>query len=466
MVLLVMIMIGAVLALTLLLWIARRQVRGLYLAIFATSVLITPHLPVVKDKFAATEMFMLLTWTALLFGSGRWRRTRVWLVRPQKLSLLICGAFIGWIFLSFWINNMSLQGNFVSSLVETFNFLYGFLIFGTVLVLVDEREKWYGCLYAWLAGAALASFFGVWALIGGAPSWAYEEFTHRISSTLRNENQVPSFLLPVLVAAIFLAVRRGQSLWRTTLATTLAAGMLATTIGSGSRTGLLMIALSLLCVYLLGVREARAGAFNRPLLGMMALILGGAAFFYVSLALALYDGQYGLGRTPPWQRPVVTLYEWTQGHRVLDSTREEQLEAISEKYKDYLVFGAGPKLFGAKEGTSEIHNTYASLLVEAGLPGLLLFITWLGHVLQVGWRSGERCRDPFWRLMVLSLVIGMGTLLIYNSTMFGLRQRNVWILAGLLVAVPRLQRVEARHPAFAPAARPSGASVLATRGVP
>ena len=45
--------------------------------------------------------------------------------------------------------------------------------------------------------------------------------------------------------------------------------------------------------------------------------------------------------------------------------------------------------------------------------------------------------------MVLSLLVGMASLMIYNATMFGLRQRNVWILAGMLMAVPRLQRVEA-----------------------
>lgn len=439
----ILLIIGA--ALALFLWIASRQVRGLYLAIFATSVLITPNLPVVREKIAATELFMLLTWVALLIGSRHWRRARVGLVRSQQVSVLIGGAFIGWIFLSFGINNATFPGAFLPSLVETVNFLYGFLIFCTVLVLVDDREKWYGCLYSWLAGAMLASLVGVWALTGTAPAWAYEEYTHRIASTLKNENQVPSFLLPVLVAAVFLAVRRGQPFWRTALATALTAGMLATTIGSGSRTGLLMIALSFVCVYLLGLREAPSGAFSRPLLGMMVLMLSGAAFFYVSLVLALYNGQYSLGSTPAWQRPVVKLYEWSQGNQVLDKTRERQLETVSEIYTDYLLLGAGPKLFGAREGSEEIHNTYASVLVEMGLPGLLLFIAWLGHVLWVGWRSAQRCAAPFWRLMVLSLLIGMGTLLIYNATMFGLRQRNLWIIAGLLMAVPRLQRIEARR---------------------
>jgi hypothetical protein len=441
----ILLIIGVALALPLFLWIASRQVRGLYLAIFATSVLITPNLPVVREKFAATELFMLLTWAALLVGSRRWRRARVGLVRPQQISVLIGGALIGWIFLSFGINNATFPGAFLPSLVETVNFLYGFLIFCTVLVLVDDREKWYGCLYAWLAGAALASLVGVWALTGTAPAWTYEEYTHRIASTLKNENQVPSFLLPVLVATIFLAVRRSQPFWRTALATALTAGMLATAIGSGSRTALLMIALSFLCVCLLGLREAPSGAFNRSLLGMIALMLIGAAFFYVSLTLALYDGHNALGRTPAWQRPVVMLYEWSQGNQVLDETRERQLETVSENYTDYLLLGAGPKLFGEREGSEEIHNTYASVLVEIGMPGLFLFIIWLGHLLQVGWCYGRRCRDPFWRLMVLSLVVGVVTLLIYYATMFGLRQRNLWIIAGLLMAVPRLQYIEARR---------------------
>ena len=73
--------VGAILAIPLFWWIARSQVRGLYLAIFATSVLITPELPVVREKFAATELFMLLTWAALLSGSNRWRFG--WFVRSR-----------------------------------------------------------------------------------------------------------------------------------------------------------------------------------------------------------------------------------------------------------------------------------------------------------------------------------------------------------------------------------------------
>ena len=435
--------VGAILAIPLFWWIARSQVRGLYLAIFATSVLITPELPVVREKFAATELFMLLTWAALLSGSNRWRRRQVWLVRPQQVSMMIGIAFIGWIILSFGINIASFEGDFIPSLVETLNFLYGFLIFCTVLVLVNDVGKWYGCLYAWLVGAALASLVGVWALTGTAPAWTYDDFTHRIASTLRKENQLPSVLLPVMTAAIFLTVRRGQSFWRTVLLTALAAGMIVTAIGSGSRTALLMIALNLVCVYMLGLRETSAGAFNRSLLGTIALALGLAAFFYVSIVLALYDGHYSLGHTPAWQRPVVTLYEWVQGNQVIDETRTRQLDLVGQKYMDNLIFGAGPKLFSERENIDEIHNTYANLLVDVGLPGVSLFLVWLGHILYVGWHYSQRCRDPFWRLMVLSLLVGMASLMIYNATMFGLRQRNVWILAGMLMAVPRLQRVEA-----------------------
>lgn len=464
----VSLVVGAGLAVSVFLWISRRPVRGLYLAVFATSILITPSLPIVREKFAATELLMLMTWAALLIAPTLGSRNRAKLVRSQQISVLIGGSFIVWIFLSFGLNNISLALTdfFLSSLVETLNYLYGFLIFCTVLVIVDDREKWYGCLYAWLLGAALVSVVGVWALIGGAPSWAYEDFTHRISSTLRNENQVPSFLLPVLVSAIFLTVRRGQPVWRTVLGTALVFGMLATAVGSGSRTALLMIGLSLLGSYLLGMREARGRAFNRLQMAVTALALGSVAFFYVSTALGLYDGHYGLGRTPPWQRPVVTLYDWLQGNRDLDETREVQLVTISEKFKDYLVLGAGPKLFGVREASAEIHNTYANILVEGGLPALLLFAAWLGHLLWTGWRSGKRCRDPFWRLIVLSLVIGMGTLLIYNATMLGLRQRNVWIVAGMLMAVPRLQRVEARRAVFASAAHSPAIPLAPARGAP
>jgi hypothetical protein len=434
---------AAVVSAGLVVWISRRPVRGLYLTVFATSTLITPYLPVVREKFTAVEGLMLLTWAAMLLRRTTWRTRAGSLRHPQKICLVWGWSFVGWVLVSFYVNNILMEqglGNegLIGSIVESANYLYGFLMFRTVLRLVDDWDKWNGCLSAWILGAALASLVGVLAVAGVAPSWAYEAFTGRISSTLRNENQVPSFLLPIFVAVVFMAVRNSQGFWKRVLLVALAAGMLITTFGTGSRTAMAMLGLCLAGVYFLTLREWPHRIFNRVLLAQLAFAMVAGVTLYVAAVIAAYEGDYALGRTPAWQRPVVMLFDWSQGNRALDETRERQMDVVAEHLLDRPVLGAGPKLTGIRYDVAEIHDTYVGVLMDAGFPGCALFVLWLLYTLRLGWRAGAACRDPYRRLMVLSLCIGMGTLMIYSMFMFGLRQRNLWILAGLLAAVPRL----------------------------
>lgn len=415
-----------------------KPVRGLYLAFFACGILITPHLPVVREKFTATELIVLLTWLTMLLHARAWRNPSRPLRAVQHKVIQIGAAFIFWVVLSLLINSLGYVGELTASLVETFNYLYGFLIFCTVLLLVDDWEKWFGCLTAWFLGAVVVSLVGVWALTGSAPAWTMDENTHRISSTLRTENQVPAFLLPILAAAVFAAARRGVGAFRRWGLMALLVGMLLTAIGTGSRTALLMAGLCIAGVWFLATKGTGRRALNQGLLSGLALGLVVGVVAYFTIALASYDGEYSLIKTPPWQRPAVLLTEWWQGERAIDNTRPEQLNRVRDASLDYLVFGTGPKLAGPKLMIEEIHNTYASLLIEVGLPGLVLFLFWLVSVLRIGWRSGHLCPDPYQRIMVLSLVMGLVVLMLYSMTMFGLRQRNIWLIAGLLVAVPRL----------------------------
>ena len=424
----------------------RRPVRGLYLAFFACGILITPELPVVREKLTATELILLMTGLAMMFHARAWRNRALPLLRSQQTPINLGGFFILWIGLSFGVNNLQFQDGLISSLVETLNFLYGFLVFCTVLLLVDDWEKWFGCLTSWFLGAAVVSGVGVWAMTGTAPAWALDEVTNRLSSTLRASNQVPAFLLPIFATVAIAAARRGARAIRRGVLTALLAGMALTAIGTGSRTALLMLGLSSAGVWFLATRRSARRALNMGLLMGLALGLVVGLVAYFTIALTSYEGDYSLVRTPAWQRPAILLTEWGRGERALDPTRPAQLNLVWENFSDYPMFGTGPKLAGLRIGTEEIHNTYANLLLEVGIPGVALFLLWLFSVLWIGWNSGHRCRDPYRQTMVMSLLVGFIALMLYSATMFGLRQRNIWLLAGLLVAVPRLLRGEQRAP--------------------
>lgn len=425
-------------------WLARKPERGLFLVFFSSGILMTPHLPVVREKLTAVEIIMLLTWLALLLRTGTRSRAAPPLTQRQRLSLFLGAVFTLWVAFSFLFNYILRDYApvlFVAGTVETLNYAYGYLMFLTVVLMVRDWETWRGCLNAWLLGAVVVSFFGVWATIGSAPAWTYDEFTGRVSSTLRFENQIPSFLLPPFVALVFMVVQRGIPAWWRLALFALLAGMVVTAIGTGSRTAFLMLFISAAGVLFVAVREGRRGAFQAGLLLNVSIAVFAALFVYVALALAAYDGDYALGKTPAWQRPVVTLFEFAQGTRGLDESRTEQMHFVWDNIDKHLLLGTGPKVYGGLYGVEEIHNTYTGILFQLGLVGFVLFMTWLLHVMWSGWRASKRITAPFQRVLVLSMLMGMGVLLLYSMTMFGLRQRNLWLLAGLLVAaislVPR-----------------------------
>ena len=414
-----------------------RPYEGLYLAFFATAILITPYLPVVREKFGLTELVFLLTWLCMLANPAGWRNGAP-LQGAQLDSIKIGTVFILAIVASFGWNNMGFYANFAGSFVETMNYIYGFLLFITVIRLVDSWQKWYGCLNGWFAGAVVLGIGAIMALTGLAGSWAYDEFTGRVSSTMKFENQIPAFLVPVIIAAMFFAVMRGIPGWLRRVYIGVIALIAITMISTGSRTAMGLLVLCMLGGCVIALFEGQRGAFftSRFSVTMVSMIM--AFIMYVAAALAAFDGHYALGHTPAWQRPVVMIYNTLTGQSGLDTTRSEQLDVVVERMDERMLFGAGPKLAGSRYYVSEIHNTYTSLLIETGFIGVGLFLLWLAHIFYVAFSCIGACGSARNRLIIICLLAGFTGVLAYGMTMYGLRQRNLWLLAGLLMAVPRL----------------------------
>jgi hypothetical protein len=446
-----LITVGCFAGLAILLWIKTQPVRGIYLAFAANGFLMTPNLPVVQERVAAPELIMVLTWTAMAFNQRGWWSQRMNLLSTQRTSLMLAGGFAAAAFLSFFINNLMFYDALAASAVQTVNYAYGFLMFATVVKLVDDWEKWSGCLIAWICGAALVSVVGVYALTATAPAWAYSELGGRISSTLKFENQVPSFLLPILPAVIFLTLRRDVApRWRVLLALLLPA-MIATAVGSGSRTALGMLAVCLIGTVWIAVKEARRRAFSILLMAQVGFVLLSS----LMLLLAHNAADYELSDPRPheaaaWERGWVMIAEWWKGERPFDDTRFGQIALAFDKLPDFLIFGTGPAMFTPRFRYDEVHNTYIGVLIETGLVGFIVLAAWLVHVLDTSWRSVGNCESPTYRIMISALLVGFVALLAYGLFMFGLRQRNIWLLAGLLMALPRLNAASRMTVAVAP----------------
>jgi O-antigen ligase len=340
------------------------------------------------------------------------------------------------------INVVAVPHGFVGSSVEILNYAYGFLLMATIVHLVDRWETLLNCLWAWLAAAFVVSAIGVLAVFGAAPDWAYDDFTLRVSSTLKFENQIPSFLLPILPAAVVLAVSRPQRLRRRLFLIAVALSGIGTIAMTGSRAGLLMVALFLAGVLWIAASEGNRPRIHATLITATFAILAAMQIGISSYALATYEGEYALGETPPWQRPTVTLYEWATNRggdlSTIDGTRVVQTSFVFSQIADHAVFGIGPKMVGPRFRMEEIHNTYLGVLIEFGLFGTALFLGMIGLVLHTGWRAMSRYQGDLERAIIRALLVGLALLLFYQFTMFGLRQRNIWILMGLIVALPRV----------------------------
>ncbi len=419
-------------------WIMQEPVRGIYGAIFASGILITPTLPLVRDKFAATEVFILMTWIAMFIKAGKSQNKPL---SPDQRQVIFWG--IGFIIIcvfSFLANLFQMPNIIIPhSMLETAVYVYGILIFITVLKLVDSWEKWHRCIYAWLLGAAIVCIIGLWALKGGAPAWTYDEVTGRISSTLKFENQLASFLLPIFVTSLFLAVLRSkiQTRWRIAFAV-LSGAIIVVLFGTGSRTVYLMLLVCFAGFGFVAIREKRFKAFEFAKVQAIAIVFITSITIFVASVLMTGQEYKGLIETPAYERPILMLADWMKGKRQLDEGREELNKMVLTDSMDNIFLGIGPKLFAFTYRMNEVHNTYLGLLIETGLFGLTIYLFWYWNVGYLSWRSLQLCKDHQNRLLGLSLLIGLVVLFIYGMFMFSVRQRYTWLLAGLLMSIPRL----------------------------
>lgn len=417
-------------------WVSRAPERGIYTAFFASGILNTVSLGPLREKVGLTEVVVLLTWLAMLMHQS-WRYQRVPLSGLQRLALLFLAAFVLVEWVSFLVNNAGYYGALTGSLVETLNITYGAMMAVTVVLLVQTPQQWKGCLVGWLVGTAVVSLVGLWAMSGSAPSWTIDEFTGRISSTLKFENQIASYLVPIMMVALVWCVtrtlRRGQRL----LLVALIAGMAVTLIGTGSRTAFLLLILVALCLAIVLIWQLHNRALMKGYLGLTIISGGLALFFYVSAAMALYDGNYQLGKTPSWQRPVVMMYENITEDKGIDRTRLEQADLVLEKADVAMLIGNGPKLYGSKFHVEEIHNTYAGIYIETGLLGITTLLAFLVLSFVTVLRANA---GPEMRLLFIAAGLGFVLLLAYNLTMYGLRQRTIWLMAGLLLSSATVSR--------------------------
>ncbi|MFC4991796.1 O-antigen ligase family protein [Rubritalea tangerina] len=432
-----MIVVAFLVGLSVLLVVVRRPHIGLYMAIAATAVLKSPELPIVREKLTAVEFLMVFTWIGILITGIPQKKLPM--SREASHNKVLAITFALWVLLCGVAHNMMTGWIFASSsMLETVNYIYGICIYLTILYMVRDWTTWRNCLWAWVAGAVVAAGVGTMATIARVPVWAIEDFTGRVNSTLRNENQVPSFLLPILPVVVILFAYSNRKLWHRVALLALLGAMLITAVGTGSRTAIGMVILSVGGILGVWLYEGKTRQVKFSLIGSLGMALVVSTVMYFVVALAAFDGNYRLGKTPAWQRPAAMLTNWVTGKNGLDSTRPAQIQASFEHIGSYALLGTGPKLAGKKLHIEEVHNTYVGLMIETGVFGILIFLIWLFHAAWLPFKKLRKEPSGYHRALLLALIAGFVVCLFYQNFCFGLRQRNIWILTGLLAVTPAL----------------------------
>jgi len=239
-----------------------------------------------------------------------------------------------------------------------------------------------------------------------------------------------------LVVVLMIAVRRGLPLRYRGFALAIFVSALLAAIGTGSRTAALMIGLSGAgVVWILHTAIQTKRSVYRFQLAYLALAFAGVVVSYFAIAWSQYDGNYSLMSTPSWQRPAVLLIEWFDGRRGLDDTRPKQIANAMEYFWQSPILGTGPKFGSSFAATGgEVHNTYFSLLLETGFVGLSSFLALVWLAAYLGFDAARKCRYPWYGILGRALIVGLFLICLYNATMLGLRQRNIWFMLGMLLA--------------------------------
>src|SRR5882724_13244420 len=251
----------------------------------------------------------------------------------------------------------------------------------------------------------------------------------RVAGLFEGINQLQSFVVAVLP---FFCAR-----------------LFAGVVGSGSRAGVVIAALSVWLMLLLTSPRLAA------VWTCVVVLFAGSAWHV--LGKHLDELPYGIRRSFSYvQEDTFELDELSRG-------RADQLHTFYTVFAEHPLVGVGPGGFAAwvprvvpGGKAQEMHNSYLGVLGETGLIGGLIMLGLLADVTARTLRFllwAARAREPDALMAARALFVSYAAILMYGMLNYGLRQRHFWFVIALTVAVPHVYgqwraraRVDARRP--------------------
>ncbi|SHJ29196.1 O-antigen ligase family protein [Halodesulfovibrio aestuarii] len=406
-------------------------------------------LPMVEHKLLLADLFLLLSGCCALFEKEACKRTF------QLRSLcVVFFIFLVWLALSSF---MSLEAfsSATRTQLEILTLCYDIYLLLLLIVVVDSSKKFFFTLVGWILAILISNVLAFYSLLE-VPDWGFS-YGILIGSFV-GANQPQIVLLPLLPLLVFIAsLKEVSNVVRGSLVVLVSCSVLFVLI-SGSRCGYLMLGLQWIGCSVLYWR-ARQYSFSLSSVVFWgqqvgyALLLLLVLFFGVKFAQS-YKPLAGVQRVNLTFNQLVFIKDKKPAQfsnvAYFDKVSSGRIGIIKSGFslfKENLLFGYGLQQTRNLKGahSHEMHSGYLALLFETGIIGFLLG----GYLIYMVLKRVPivlKGRVNFFEWLVLqSLLIGLTELALYNLFTNGLRQRELWLLLGLLFVVTYTERSDGAY---------------------
>lgn len=373
-------------------------------------------------------LLLAVSWLVRLATENRSRISFLFASHPQASYLLL--ALVAWVGLSaIWAEASG------DALTEASRYLLNFTLFA-IIYTAARRKREFGWLFAaFVVGAATTALYGLLVRPVDDPG-----YVDRVASTVGNPNELAAVLvagLALTMGAVF--AFRGSALRGP--AVLVAAITLLTLVLTGSRGGMIALAVALLAATVF------AGRWRVAVIALVTALVVAVAGYVVFFAPA------------PIQERLLSA---TPGElQASDEARGTIWQVALRVASDHLVVGVGAGNFndvsteyvldtpGASrsdqiiDGAKNVHNMYLQTLTETGIIGLILFLGIFGFVLRTCWqaivlfaRSGDVRMEILARATLVAMISVMAAGF-FSSHQFGKWLWFLFAFGPVLLALAR-----------------------------
>jgi O-antigen ligase len=330
------------------------------------------------------------------------------------------------VFFVVWAGSSSLWAQDGGVAVRSaFRLALGVVFVFVVYAAVRERQHVRWIAYALVAGALLTSLIGVVSL-GGLST-----YSGRLAGGAGNPNELAAVLVPALALAGF-ASTVAQSRRSRLLLGMSCVGIVLALLGTGSRGGLVGLAVSL------AVAVAFGGALRMPIVALVAIVVGLGVGYYTFVAspfvrdrVVHFSSGGGTGRTDVWK--VATAV--ARDHPIL-GVGAGNFPVIEPEYAVRAINLSQIQLI--VDTPKVVHNTYLEVQTELGAPGLIAFLLVVGGAIASTFgairgalAAGDRELEFLARGSLVALA-GYLAAATFGSSEYG---TPLWLFLGLATAM-------------------------------